>query len=360
MRLKRNCFHFLAFDCSYGYNSLRRQPRRFYCRVTQIRSTARLDDTPNANQTLEELDRWLARPRSEQDASVVAYYRAAVDRTLHQLERKQVTSGIRIFQLYSSSVIVQTPRTVFAFDLDRGPTQQTDNVPKTQDQPFGLTKEQITRLASVVQVSFHTHEHDDHVNLILTKALLDAGKTVITTQSNKTLWSARLWAEKLTVPDQTLEKPFEIGPLKVDVLRDHQWGDSLHTRGTPCNAFIVTTANGLGVMTKGDINCGLQLYGWLSLLKQQGRHVDVIVGSPMFWRGIDISKEWNALFSPLWLPGHAWEFGHRKTDQAKGHCAGFVQSWRIVREATGSEKVQALSWGEWIDVEPQKPIKSGK
>jgi L-ascorbate metabolism protein UlaG (beta-lactamase superfamily) len=316
--------------------------------------------TPEREQALDSLDRWLARPRSERDPAVVAYYRAAVDRALDQLENERVASGARIFQLYSSSVIVQTPETVFAFDLDRGPSRYSRDAGNEKAEAFGPTDAQIARLASLVQVSFHTHEHNDHIDPFLTEALLEAGKTVVTTQSNKTQWSAQSWAEKLTVLDQTLDKPIEIGSLNVDVLWDHQWGDSLHTRGTPCNAFIVTTPEGVSVMTKGDINCGLQLYGWLSLLKQRGRHIDVIVGSPIFWRGVDVSKEWDALFSPLWLPGHAWEFGHRKADQAKGNCAGFVQSWRIVRAATVSEKAQVLSWGEWIDVEPRKRKGAGE
>ena len=316
--------------------------------------------TSEREQALESLDRWLARPRSERDPAVVAYFRAAADRALDQLEKERPASGVRLFQLYSSSVIVQTPKTVFAFDLIQGPRWYFRAAGGEKDEAFGLTDAQIARLIPLVDVSFHTHEHGDHVDAVLIEALLKAGKTVVTTENNKTRWSGRPWAEKLTVLDQTLDEPTELGPLKVDVLWDHQWGDSLHTRGTPCNAFLVTAPNGVTVMTKGDINCGLQLYGWLSLLKQRGRHVDVIVGSPIFWRGIDVSKEWNALFSPLWLPGHNWEFGHRKPDQPKGNCAGFVQSCQIVRGATGSDKVQALSWGEWIDVEPRKEKGDGE
>lgn len=51
-----------------------------------------------------------------------------------------------------------------------------------------------------------------------------------------------------------LNKPTELRRLEVDVLCDHQWGDSLHTRGTPYSAGIVTAQNGVRVTTNGDIN----------------------------------------------------------------------------------------------------------
>lgn len=53
-----------------------------------------------------------------------------------------------------------------------------------------------------------------------------------------------------------LNKPTELRRLKVDLLCDHQhqWGDSLHSRGTLYNAGIVTAQNGVSVMTNGDIN----------------------------------------------------------------------------------------------------------
>ena len=86
------------------------------------------------------------------------------------------------------------------------------------------------------------------------------------------------------------------------------------------------------------------------LLEQRGQSIDVVTGSVIFWRGVGTLPQWDALFSPLWLPGHAWEFSHRHEDQAKGNCAAFVQSWQFVPEPSRSQRAQILSWGEWIDV----------
>jgi L-ascorbate metabolism protein UlaG (beta-lactamase superfamily) len=306
--------------------------------------------TEARQEALKSLDTWIARPSSHKDKALIAYYQAAVDRALHALEHEKVASGVRIFQLYSSSVIVQTPETVFAFDLDQGPNVKLDRTPVEEGVDFRLTDDQRAKIAALVEYSFHTHEHSDHIDFQLTQALLEAGKTVVVTESNKTMWQAYPWAEKLTVLKQTLNSPTKLGPLMVHVLQDHQWGDTMHTTGVPCNAFVVTTPGGITVMTKGDINCGLQLYGWLSLLKQHGQGVDVVVGSTLFWKGVNTLREWDALFSPLWLPGHVWEFEHREDNEPKGNCSAYAEGWRFVRNATHSEKVQVLSWGEWIDV----------
>ncbi len=328
--------------------------------------------TEARREALRALDAWIARPSSERLEPVIAYYQAAVDRALDTLEKERVKSGLRIFQLYSSSVIVQTPETVFAFDLDQGihtramarasdaasegeKKVMTAGAAKSErsagSRPsFYLTEAQVARVAALVDYSFHTHEHDDHIDLELTQALLAKGKTVVVTESNKENWKSFPWAAKLTVLDQTVKEPIQVGPLKVDVLRDFQWNNYMHTSGMPCNAYVVTTPGGLAVMTKGDINCGLQLLGWLSLLKNRGQRIDVVTGSVIFWRGVHVPAEWDALFKPLWLPGHCWEFGHRRKDQRKGNCLSFELSWCWARDVAGPERTQVLSWGEWIDV----------
>ena len=306
--------------------------------------------TEARREALGALDELLTQPRSERMQPCVDYYCAAIDRALDTLEKEPVTSGVRIFQLYSSSVIVQTPETVFAFDLIPARSWLKSLARGGDRRSLREPDAHMARLASLVDYSFHTHAHGDHVSLPLSKALIEAGKTVVVTKSNKEQWQQHPWAEKLTVLPQTVKEPVDVGPLKVDVLWDHQWSDSRHNRGMPCNAFVVTTPGGLTVMTKGDTNCGLQLVGWLSLLKQRGQSIDVVVGSVIFWRGVGTLPQWDALFTPLWLPGHAWEFSHRRKDQAKGNCAAFVQSWQFVPEPSRSERAQVLSWGEWIDI----------
>ncbi len=289
------------------------------------------------------------RPDSDRRPEVIAYYRQAVDRVLDSIESNPVTDGVRVFQLYSSSVLLQTPEVVCAIDLDQGPNRDLSVSPEEEGVDFRLKNEQVERLADVVDLSFHTHQHHDHIDHQLTAALLAAGKTVIITPEIMQMWENEAWAGDLTILDQTVEEPHEIGGLTVDLLRDHQWGNDMHTSGTVCNAYVIATSD-VSIMAKGDINCGLRLYGWLQMLVSRGEKVEMLVGSPGYWRGIDCRREIDELLSPLWAPGHCWEFTHRPEGEARGNCGTFTSSHRSAENLAGPERAVVLTWGESIDL----------
>lgn len=296
------------------------------------------------------LDAWIARPNSEQSAECVAYYRRAVDRVIELLKGERPKKGVRIFQLYSSSVIVQSPSCVFSIDLDQGPNENLQKTPEEEGVAFCMTDGQVDSLAGLIDCAFYTHEHGDHVDYEIVKALLAKGKTVVMTESNKRVWAGENWADAVVVPNQTLGKGQKIGGLDVDVLWDHQWNNSAHESGTPCNAYVITVPEGVTVATKGDINCALQLYGWLHVLVEEGRKVDVVVGSPIYWRGVTLTRQIDALLEPLWIPGHNWEFGHRPAGEARGNASAFGQSAAALARMAVKGRVTALTWGEYVDV----------
>lgn len=224
------------------------------------------------------LDEWIMRPGSEDDPEIITYYQDAVAHMLKVLEQERVSKGLRVFQLYSSSLVFQTPDMVFAIDLDQGPNRDLTMTPEEEGVAFRMTDRQVARLAALVDVSFHTHRHEDHIDYELTKALLDAGKSVVVTADTVEMWKDQPWVEQLVVLDQTIDEPHQIGSLVVDVLKDHQWGNREHTAGTPCNAWLITASDGIGVLAKGDINCGLRLLGWPQMLKERGRSVNLFGG----------------------------------------------------------------------------------
>ncbi len=335
------CLDSMAVDPGNGlWEGLRNAP------PTLPQSEARLE-------ALEALDAWLSEANSETTPSVVAYYQRTVNHALDRLEQDKIAQGVRLYQLYSSSALIQTPEIVFAIDLDQGPNERLGIAPDAEGVPFRLSPEQIDRLANAVDISFHTHEHADHVDRQLTRAFLDAGKTVVVTQSNKACWAAEPWAEKLTVLRQTIGRPHKLGPLQVDVLNDHQWNDDKHTNGTPCNAFLITAPDGTAVFTKGDINCGLRLYGWLNIMTQKGRHADLIVGSPLFWRGANLMREIDALLSPVWAIGHTWEFSHRAPGKEGGATGTYARNYRMMRRNIRNGVPVILTWGEDLDLSPK-------
>ncbi|MFP4500899.1 MAG: MBL fold metallo-hydrolase [Candidatus Hydrogenedentota bacterium] len=297
------------------------------------------------------LDAWIAQPDSDSDPAVVAYYQEAADRVLALLEAGPHAEDARCFQLYSSSAIVQTPACVYAFDLDQGPNKDLHTTPEEEGVAFRLRDDQVARLADCVDISFHTHEHHDHIDYEITRALLAAGKTVVVTERNKALWAKEPWADKLTTLEQTLRRPHEVGPLTVHVLHDHQWNNAAHTSGTPCNAYLVTGAGGVGVLTKGDINCGLRLYGWLAALPGNGAKVDIVTGSLIYWRGPNLNRKIDTLFAPIWLPSHAWEFTHRPVGEKRGNAAPFLAGYLMQQRLSAEGDTALLTWGEHLAVE---------
>ncbi len=309
-----------------------------------------LKHTESRDSALKALDQRLMEPDSERAEDVIAYYQRAINRILDTLETSPVKKGIRLFQLYSSSVILQTPETVFAIDLDQGPNRSLTQTAAEEGVAFALTPEQITRLVRAIDISFHTHEHYDHVDFELTRALCDAGKTVVATQSNKDRWKDEPWAEKLVVLDQTLAKPHTVGTLQVDVLHDHQWDNEEHTSGTPCNAYLITTPGGKSVLSKGDINCGLRLYGWLTIMVNNGYHADLVTGSPIYWRGVNTARDIDALLSPVWAIGHVWEFTHRSRGKPGGATGTYTANLLMNKHLFQTGNPIVLSWGEYLDL----------
>jgi hypothetical protein len=304
------------------------------------------------NDALKALDKRLMEPDSELAPDVIAYYQRAVDRVLDTLASERVEKGLRLFQLYSSSVIVQTPETVFAIDLDQGPNKNMSMTASDEGTGFRMKPEQLERLVRLVHISFHTHEHYDHVDFELARAFCNAGKTVVVTESNKERWKDEPWAEKLVTLNQTIDKPEPVGNLAVDVLWDHQWNNEEHTSGTPCNAYLITTPGGMSVLSKGDINCGLRLYGWLSIMVENGRHVDLITGTPLFWRGVNNARAIDALLKPVWAIGHVWEFTHRSPGESGGATGTYTANFMMTKHQFQKGTPVVLSWGEYLDLPP--------
>lgn len=309
-----------------------------------------LEHTEARNDALKALDERLMEPDSELAQDVIAYYQRAVDRVLDTLESERIEKGLRLFQLYSSSVIVQTPEAVFSVDLDQGPNKSMNQTAADVGVGFRMTPKQIERLARVIDIAFHTHEHYDHADFEIARALCKADKTVVVTQSNKERWKDEPWAEKLVVLDQTIAKPHKVGPLEVDVLHDFQWDNEEHTSGTPCNAYLITTPGGMAVLSKGDINCGLRLYGWLQIMAANGRHVDLMVGTPLFWRGVNTARDIDALLSPVWAIGHVWEFTHRKSGTSGGATGTYTANFLMNKHQFQKGAPAVLSWGEYLDL----------
>lgn len=298
---------------------------------------------------LASLDGFLEKPGSERSNEVAAYYRAMVDHALAEIAAEKVEEGVVIWKLYSSALVVKTPKTVFGIDLDEGPNSNSGNPDKVAGLSgitLHMTAKQRRRLAELVDVSFHTHRHHDHVNYQITKELVAAGKTVVVTEDIRTMWRDEPFASGLTVLTPLRGPKHRVGKLRVEVLRSRQWMARDHSVECPCNAYLVTTDNDVNVLFKGDINDGEEILPWLREIKARGDGVDLYVSAPFFWSGTDALPKIQRMFAPFIIPGHEYEFTHRKPGESGSGTGSYTSMWGRFRASIDRGKCAILSWGE--------------
>jgi hypothetical protein len=204
---------------------------------------------------------------------------------------------------------------------------------------------QRTRLAKLVDVSFHTHAHRDHIEQLLTDELLKAGKMVVVPEDIQKNWGDKDAAVKFTVLAPEAGRKHAVGSLKVEVLSSWQL-DSSGKPWCPCNAYLVTTDSGVNVLFKGDINHGKDLLPWLNQVKSRHERVDLYVSVPFIWMGGGGIPEINTLFNPLIIPGHEFEFGHRPNGRPGPGTQSYTSNINSFGKEIERQRCVILSWGE--------------
>jgi hypothetical protein len=182
---------------------------------------------------------------------------------------------------------------------------------------------------------------------------VDAGKTVIVPRDIRDMWADEPFASKLTVLEAGQGKEHRVGDLAVEVLASSQWMAADHTVECPCNAYLVTTDNGINVLTKGDINDGNDILPWLEDIKARGEGVDLYVSSLGFWWGRDGFPQVQRLFDPFLIPGHEYEFTHRKPGESGSGTGSYGSYCKRFETALQRGKAVILSWGERFHYQPE-------
>ena len=305
---------------------------------------------------LASLDTFLEQPDSERSDEVAAYYRAMIDHALAEIAAERVDEGAVVWKLYSSALVVKTPRVVFGIDLDEGPNSNSGNPDKVAglaDIKLHMTAGQRTRLAELVDVSFHTHRHHDHVNYQITEQFVAAGKIVVVPEDIRTMWRDEPFSSGLTVLTPLRGHKHRVGELSVEVLGSRQWMAQDRSVECPCNAYLVTTDNGVNVLFKGDVNDGQEILPWLREVKARGDGVDLYVSAVFFWRGKDALPQIQRVFDPFIIPGHEYEFTHRKRGDSGSGTGSYSSLWGRFRQSIDRGKCAVLSWGEKFQYVPR-------
>ena len=184
------------------------------------------------------------------------------------------------------------------------------------------------------------------------------------------MWRDEPFAQKLTVLDPSLGNSHRIEGLTVEVFAGAQWMAADHSLRCPCNAYLIETGNDVGVLFKGDINDGEDIGPWLHDLKARGKTIDLYVSSLLYWWGADAMPQMQRTFDPFLIPGHEYEFTHRKPGEAGSGTGSYASRCDRFRSDAARGKAVVLSWGEafhyrpalhrkaraplvWIDLSPE-------
>lgn len=233
-------------------------------------------------------------PRKE---LVQKFYRGRMERVIEEIERTQVTSGMRVWKLYNHGFFVRTAAVSFTFDL----------VPGTRTPGFAVPREFLARLVAQSDATFISHLHSDHANQEVARLFLDSGKPVIAPEG---LWKdiADL-SSRLTYPRRSAETmhpiPVKGGAqtLKIVAFPGHQGATVTN------NVHLVTTPEGFSVVQTGD-QWGDDVAGsdfdWLANISRSHK-VDIFF--PNCWtKGLD--RMIRGVNPAVVITGHENEMAH--------------------------------------------------
>jgi hypothetical protein len=322
-------------------------------------------DSPAANQfwrlpAINGLEGWLKDPHTtywtkkpeESNPEFFAYYLKRMITLLDEVESQTVTKGAVVWKLYSSGFLVTTPDTVFAVDAVEGPFKHIDRSPADEpDYIFKWTPEMRKRFAKVVDVMFITHQHYDHTSFALVSEMVAAGKTVVVPNDLKVRnWKSRPFVDKLTTMKEDVTN--KVGKLDVRVFiavqsMQRNEANEYYVKDTDPdhNVYLIRTPGGLTFLHNGD-NRGINFIPWLREQVADDWNPDIwfkIITWPR-----KIISEVNAIASPLMIPGHEYEMGH-KPKYGTNKLSNFFRG--INGQFIKDGKMVVITWGEQIAVD---------
>ncbi|MFA5688190.1 MAG: hypothetical protein WC959_03435 [Kiritimatiellales bacterium] len=284
------------------------------------------------------------------------FYLRQVERGLTELENCTVTSGVRIFKFYSSSLVIKSKEGAMAVDFQQGPRltycgnpDQPDPVAKRTG--FHWSGEQLDRLAKIVDVSFASHPHGDHADYDLSKRLSKLGKPTVVPQQLKELWNSM---DHLIVPEyETVQK---IGPVEMYTMLGSQymenWNATKDEKGqdvghpttnpdkTPDAETVVLLARLGDLVFLNAAESNPPADEWLRKGIKLGFRPDVLIMAGMR-QGARSIREVLKEYPYFNLPVHEYEMGHPRGGNRIAHLYGGANAAAI---RTGL--AMPLFWGE--------------
>lgn len=280
------------------------------------------------SEILDEMDRILSVPKSEDDPKIADFYNMRIMRAIEEIKQWDSPKA-KLWKFYSSGVAIKYGGKVVAFDINDGVILGRDHKVRRK---LELYPETVDALADVIDEMYYTHEHCDHVGRRVSNALFDKGKTIYACAATIKYWG---WEGKpgLIVAEKHQAKGYHC-------YDSFQWMSETFKIQNVC--YVLELGPKLTVMARGDMYKKEDIDGFIAWIKERKLHIDVALLNTQ-WSIIGPCKEnWDSFFIPL----HEWEFTHRRY----GTGGAATQSYAIVMNTYGTlidaGKCEILAWGE--------------
>ena len=232
---------------------------------------------------------------------VQQYFRAQVDKVIHELETTKVEKGVRIWKIYDMGFIARTKTVTLAFDLVTGITSSSSE--------FAMSTEQVERLAKQCDALLITHRHPDHADKVVAEKFISLGLPVLAPAQ---VWKEDPISEKIIHPERVSGKiqtlKLKKNTLDMIVYPGHQM------KSIDCNVYVLKTPEGIRLAHNGDqINEGDFMMDW-DWIDKIGDTQKVYVLVTNAWT-TDIMRMVKGFNPKLVLPGHEIEMGHTVWDR---------------------------------------------
>lgn len=291
---------------------------------------------------------------------IVAFYRKRVEQGLHVLESTKVSEGVHIFKFYSSSVILKSAEGTVAIDFAQGPigndykqgSVANEGGPDKSDYfktNFYMTKEQIDRLAHLVDVYIITHPHQDHADYSLAKSMIKLGKPVIGPSQLKYKWEDI--NSGIIVP--TYGRVQKFNPCEIFAQFGYQYTETKKlengkrygipsyylSRDVESVRYLIKIG---GIIFIQSAETHTEAYKWLEKAASFGWKVDVVISA-----GLDQGERSVMKFlrdkqiQYFRLPIHEYEMTH---SNGGNRAAPLLKGDN--RKAFDQKKLMPLLWGE--------------
>ena len=263
---------------------------------------------------------------------VQQFFHNRIAQVLEELETTKVEHGVRIWKIYDMAFIARTPSVTLAFDLVSGITSGSAD--------FAMNGDEINRFVRQCDALLITHKHQDHADLRIATAFVDAGLPVLSPEET---WPNEPIFSKIIHPERSAEKLQELklkkGTLGLYVFPGHQLHSAIN------NVYIVKTPEGIVLAHDGDqINEDDVMMDW-EWIDQLGTKYPVDVLMTNAWT-TDIMRIVKGFNPKLVLPGHEIELGHTVWDRLPfwGDDEYLGLNYRELKKS--EFPVAVLVWGE--------------